>query len=65
MLLLLPVVLFLSMRLQLIVAAAVAGTILVYPLLRGADLVPTQPIINLVEQIDLGRAGSLQFRQIN
>ncbi|MFT6073174.1 MAG: hypothetical protein ACJAZ1_000080 [Yoonia sp.] len=65
MLLLLPVVLFLSMRLQLIVAAAVAGTILVYPLLRGADLVPTQPIINLVEQIDLGRAGSLQFRLIN
>jgi hypothetical protein len=64
-LLLLPVVLFLSVRLQLIVAAAVAGTILLYPMLRGADLVPTQPIVDLAERIDPHRAGSFRFRLIN
>jgi hypothetical protein len=64
-LLLLPVVLFLSVRLQLIVVAAVAGTILLYPMLRGADLVPTQPIVDLAERIDPQRAGSFRFRLIN
>jgi hypothetical protein len=64
-LLLLPVVLFLSVRLQLIFAAAIAGAILLYPMLRGADLVPTQQVVDLAERIDPMRAGSLRFRLNN
>lgn len=64
-LLLLPVILFLTKRLQLIAAAALAGVVLFYPMLRGADLVPTTQIVSLAEKVDPRRASSLQFRLIN
>lgn len=61
-LLLLPVLLFLTPRLQVLIAAGVASIILTYPVLRVADLIPTQRILTIVESIDVGRAQSLSFR---
>lgn len=61
-LLIAPVVLFLSCRLQLFFAACIAIILLTYPLLRGADLVPTDQLVNLAERIDESRAQSLEFR---
>lgn len=63
--LLLPVVAFLKPRGQVLVAAAIAGCILLYPTLRGAGLVPTDQIVESAESIDSGRAASLRFRLKN
>lgn len=62
---LLPVILFLNLRLQLVVAAALSVTILLYPMLRGADLVPTDRVVAFAERIDPQRASSLAFRLDN
>jgi len=59
---LIPAALLLTARLQLLVAGCIAAAILTYPLLRGADLVPTRQILSVVENIDPNRALSLQFR---
>ncbi|MBW4710788.1 hypothetical protein KX928_23605 [Roseobacter sp. YSTF-M11] len=64
-LLLLPVVLLLTVRLQLICAALIGGAILVYPALRGANLVPVQTVVELARSIDPNRASSLQYRLNN
>jgi hypothetical protein len=61
-LILLPAVLFLNVRLQLLTAGALGLTILLYPMLRGADLVPVDRIVSFAEGIDQQRAGSLQYR---
>lgn len=62
---LLPVVLFLPLRTRLLVAGAVAAMVLTYPMLRSADLVPTERILAMVEQINPNRVGSLKFRLEN
>lgn len=62
---LLPVVVVSGLRLQLLAAAAIAGAVLFYPMLRGADLVPTTAIVNLARSIDDNRARSLEFRLRN
>lgn len=62
---LLPVVLFLPLRTRLLAAGAVAAMVLTYPMLRGADLVPTERILAMVERIDADRVGSLAFRLEN
>lgn len=59
---LLPVVLFLPLRLQLLTAGLVAAMVLTYPVLRGTGLVPTERVLAFVEDIDAERAGSLAFR---
>lgn len=59
---LLPVVLFLSLRAQLLAAGLLAAMVLTYPMLRGADLIPTQRVLTLVERINPDRVGSLAFR---
>lgn len=59
------IILFLPVRLQMLCAAALAAVVLVYPMLRGAGLVPTDRIIALAESVDTARAGSLQFRLDN
>ena len=64
-LMLLPVILFLNVRLQLLVAASLSAMILLYPMLRGADLVPTGAIVSFAERIDPQRAASLAFRLDN
>ncbi|RBO52911.1 hypothetical protein DSD19_12110 [Rhodovulum sp. BSW8] len=65
-LLLVPVALFLSTRLQIVIAAALAGTVLFYPLLRSADLIPTDRVVGLFEKFSgEDRAGSLKYRLVN
>ncbi|MDG4649640.1 O-antigen ligase family protein [Roseibacterium sp. SDUM158017] len=58
----LPVVLLLGTRAQLLFAAIVAAIIMLYPMLRGADLIPTDRLVSITETIDTRRAGSLQYR---
>lgn len=59
------IIIFLPVRLQVIWAAAIAGSILVYPMLRGADLVPIGNVVSLAQKVDVERAGSLEFRLQN
>lgn len=58
-------ILFLPIRTQMIGAAVIAGALLFYPMLRGADLVPTETVLNLSEKYDPDRAASLRFRLDN
>ncbi len=59
---LVPVVLFLRVHVQLLIAAILAGTVLLYPVLRANDLIPTERIEMLAAKIDPNRAGSLGYR---
>lgn len=60
---LLPVVLLMPVRLQLMAAAIIAGLSLSYPMLRGAHLIPTDAFVEIVAtEIDPSRAQSLGFR---
>ncbi|SFR19230.1 hypothetical protein [Poseidonocella sedimentorum] len=59
---LLPVILFLSVRLQMLVAAAIAALVIFYPPLRSADIVPVDRVVEFARGISAERAGSLQFR---
>lgn len=49
-------------RTQLRVAAAICGFVLLYPLLRGLDLLPTGPAAELARAISPERGQSLEFR---
>ncbi|SIO59829.1 hypothetical protein SAMN05444722_3781 [Rhodovulum sp. ES.010] len=60
-----PVILFLGMRTQLLAASVIAAIVITYPMLRGAGLVPIGPVVSLAEQIDPGRAASLETRLQN
>jgi len=64
-LLVLPLILLLRPRTQLLVAACVAGVVMTYPLLRAADLIPTERAVAIAESIDPARARSLDFRLRN
>lgn len=55
-------ILFLPVRLQVIGAAVLAATLLVFPMLRGADLVPTDTALTLAQGVDPDRAASLRTR---
>ena len=57
-----PVILFSTLRVQLLLAAVIAGAVLVFPMLRGAGWVPTDAIHSMAEAINPERAQSLQFR---
>lgn len=59
---LLPVVLFASRRLQILVAFGLGLVVLSYPVLRSADLIPTEAAISLAERVSVERAASLAFR---
>lgn len=61
----LPLIFFLTVRIQMIIAAVLAGIVLLYPMLRGADLVPTDRVIAWAASIEEQRANSLRFRLIN
>ncbi len=58
----LPVVLFTSGRAQRLVAGAVAVAVLLYPVLRSADLVPIETVYEIALSIDEDRANSFKFR---
>ena len=59
---LIPLVLVLPARAQVRVAALLVVMALAYPVLKGADLIPQEPILQLAEQIAPDRANSLRFR---
>ena len=61
-LMLLPIVFFLGVSVQLLMAAIISGIVLTYPMLRGSGYVPTEAIYESVAKINENRAGSLQFR---
>lgn len=62
---LLPILLLMSARLQLLMTASIAVILLSYPLLRGANIVPTERLVEIAEAISPERARSLQFRFTN
>lgn len=62
---LLPVVLFLTPRTQLLVGACIAGIVMTYPMLRAADLVPIDRAMTIAESISADRAQSLGVRLEN
>lgn len=64
-LLLLPLVLLAGRRLQMMVIAALAIVILLYPALRGAGLIPVQTIYEAALNINVDRANSLNYRLVN
>lgn len=59
---LVPLVAVLSSRMQLRVAALMAFVALAYPLMKGADLVPQEAMLQQAEHVDADRANSLRFR---
>lgn len=60
--LIIPLVIFLGPRLQMTIAASIACVVLLYPMLRGADIIPTTQILEMAASVDEGRASSLQTR---
>lgn len=60
-----PLVLFVGVRTQLVVAACIAGVVLVYPMLRGAHLIPVDAVVSIAEKVSVERADSLRFRLDN
>lgn len=60
-----PVVLVLAPRQQLLVASILAGIALVYPMLRGAEIIPVDQITAWAESISAERAQSFSFRVQN
>jgi hypothetical protein len=59
---LLPVVLLLPFRMQILAAAAVATALTVYPVLRTSGLAPTEWVVETVRSVSPGREGSLEYR---
>lgn len=60
-----PALILFGLRIQLFIAAAASTIVLLYPMLRGAGLVPTEMIVTAAAEIDASRAGSLAFRFVN
>lgn len=58
-------ILFLPIRLQVIGAAVIAAGLMIYPMLRGADMIPTEAVLNLAYNVDPAREASLRFRLMN
>lgn len=64
--LLLPAALFLRPRGQVLVAAAFAGAVLLYPMMRATNLVPLQTVTGVLSTFaDPGRISSLNYRLAN
>lgn len=60
-----PLVLFCSTRIQLLFAVCVAATVLSYPVLRASNLIPLNQILEISASIDPERAASLGVRVSN
>lgn len=60
--LLAPIILITPPRIQILVAASIAGFVLLFPMLRSADLVPVDGLLAAAERVDSARAQSLGFR---
>jgi hypothetical protein len=57
-----PVMLLLGIRVQLVVAAAIAAFVLLYPAMRSAGMSPFGPVVSAVASVSPGRAASFDFR---
>jgi hypothetical protein len=62
---LIPVVLFAGRRVQVILAGMLAVLVITYPLLRGAQLIPLEAILDLALSYSEARHQSLEFRIVN
>lgn len=62
---LLPIALFAKPRVQLLVAACIAGIVMLYPILRAAQLVPVNQIMSFAESVSVERAASFNTRIVN
>lgn len=51
-----------NLRLAMLLSAALAGAVLLYPMLRGAGAVPTVEILEFVNSYDVDRGQSLGYR---
>ena len=60
-----PIVLLSSTRMQVTAAAVIAAMTLSYPMLRSADVIPTEQLVEVMREIAPARAPSLNFRFIN
>ncbi|WP_368188414.1 hypothetical protein [Aestuariibius sp. HNIBRBA575] len=60
-----PLILMTGRRVQLLAAASLSAIVLIYPLARGAGLIPIDAIIDQAERINPARAQSLSFRLDN
>jgi hypothetical protein len=60
-----PLVMYAKPRTQLRVATFISIVVLSYPALRGADLFPTQTLLNGARMLSADREGSLAFRFAN
>jgi hypothetical protein len=61
----LPLLILAPRRLQVLSAAIIAVIVMAYPILRGAHLVPLDPILEFARGLSADRAWSLEFRIIN
>jgi hypothetical protein len=57
-----PIMLFFSIRWQLVCAAAIAGAVFAYPVLRSAGFSPLSPVVSAVYSVNPSRAASLDYR---
>ena len=59
---LIPVILLFGRKLQFLVAVLMAGLAVGYPILKGADIVPQEALLQAAAIVDEDRANSLRFR---
>ncbi len=59
---LIPILMFASVRVQMLCAALIACIVLTYPVSRAVGISPLQPIVMLVEPVAPNRASSLNYR---
>lgn len=57
-----PILLVLPVRWQIVIAAVLAVVVVIYPILRGAHLVPVDQILEFANSLSPERAYSLRFR---
>jgi hypothetical protein len=57
-----PLVWLMSPRMQLRVAALLAGLVMFYPIMRAYDWFPTKAVVDFARSISEDRAGSIDFR---
>ena len=60
-----PVVLLFRTTTQLLFAGVISVVVLLYPVLRSADLIPVDKVVALAERVSPDRAFSLQYRLDN
>lgn len=64
-LVLIPFILIASVRIQLILACIIALVVLLYPIARGSEIIPTQKILDAAYSFNPDRGQSLEFRLTN